>query len=61
MDPFYDNPNAPDGGDIYFNLGSVSEDILKDGRQSFENGIPADGDKTGMDSTQWGLLSEIQV
>ena len=60
MDPFYDNPNAPDGGDIYFNLGSVSEDILKDGRQSFENGIPADGDKSGMDSTQWGLLSEIQ-
>ena len=60
MDPFYDNPDAPDGGDIYFNLGSVSEDILKDGRQSFENGIPADGDKSGMDSTQWGLLSEIQ-
>jgi hypothetical protein len=60
MDPFYDNDNAPDGGDLYFNLGSVSEDILKDGRQSFENGIPADGDKSTMDSTKWGLLSEIQ-
>ena len=60
MDPFYDNDDPPDGGDLYFNLGSVSEDVLKDGRQSFENGIPADGDKSGMDSTQWGLLSEIQ-
>ena len=60
MDPFYDNPDAPDGGDLYFNLGSISEDILKDGRQSFENGIPADGDKTEMDSTHWGLISPIQ-
>ena len=60
MDPFYENDNAPDGGDLYFNLGSVSEDILKDGRQSFENGIPATGDKSSMDSTQWGYLSEVQ-
>ena len=60
MDPFYENDNAPDGGDLYFNLGSVSEDILKDGRQSFENGIPANGDKSQMDSTRWGYLSEIQ-
>ena len=60
MDPFYDNPDAPDGGDVYFNLGSVSEDVLKDGRQSFENGIPATGDKSTMDTTSWGYLSEIQ-
>jgi len=60
MDPFYDNPDAPDGGDLYFNLGSVSEDVLKDGRQSFENGIPASGDKSSMDSTQWGYISQIQ-
>ncbi len=60
MDPFYENDNAPDGGDLYFNLGSVSEDILKDGRQSFENGIPPNGDKSQMDSTRWGYLSGIQ-
>jgi cell surface protein SprA len=60
MDPFYENDNPPDGGDLYFNLGSVSEDILKDGRQSFENGIPANGDKSQMDTTRWGYLSEIQ-
>ncbi|MCU0352880.1 MAG: cell surface protein SprA, partial [Cytophagales bacterium] len=28
------------GGDIYFNLGNISEDVMKDGRQSFENGLP---------------------
>ena len=59
MDQFYENDNPPDGGDLYFNLGSVSEDILKDGRQSFENGIPANGDKSQMDTTRWGYLSEI--
>src|SRR5690606_6824817 len=31
MDPFIYKPNAA-GGDLYFNLGSISEDILKDGR-----------------------------
>lgn len=60
MDPFYNNASPPDGGDLYFNLGNVSEDILKDGRQSFENGIPPDGNTANLDSTQWGLLSQIQ-
>ena len=46
MDPFntsgggtnVDAPNST-GGDLYFNLGNVSEDILKDGSKSFENGF----------------------
>ena len=38
MDP--DNPNY-DGGDLYFNFGEISEDILKDGKKSYENGIPS--------------------
>lgn len=54
MDPFLDNPNA-EGGDLYFNIGNVSEDILKDGKQAIENGIPVDGDPTKLDSTAWGL------
>ena len=28
------------GGSLYFNLGDVSEDILKDANRSFENGLP---------------------
>ncbi len=38
MDPFaYDSLNS---GQLYFNLGDISEDILRDGRKSYENGLP---------------------
>ncbi len=39
MDPFIYNPTSS-GGDLYFNLGNISEDILKDGIKNFENGLP---------------------
>lgn len=55
MDPFLEDPNAQ-GGDLYFNLGNVSEDILKDGKQAIENGIPVDGNTALLDSTIWGLV-----
>ena len=62
MDPFamdsLSNPNP--GGDLYFNLGNVSEDILRDGRKSFEHGLPADGDITKEDATNWGRVSKQQ-
>ncbi|MEN9432180.1 MAG: cell surface protein SprA [Bacteroidota bacterium] len=59
MDPFLDNPSAP-GGDVYLHLGNVSEDILKDGMQSFENGLPSDGSRTDVDSSVWGYASRYQ-
>lgn len=50
MDPFNDDYNSdthPDmdkddtpSGSLYINLGNVSEDIIKDGHMSYENGIP---------------------
>lgn len=59
LDPFLEDPTNQ-GGDLYFNLGSVSEDVLKDGRQSFENGIdPATG-ATNLDSTTWGHVPRVQ-
>ncbi|MCK0129883.1 cell surface protein SprA [Flavobacteriaceae bacterium F08102] len=52
-------------GELYFNLGNVSEDILKDDRRMFENGLPTDGKKihkpnigANVDSTAW---SDIPV
>jgi cell surface protein SprA len=48
LDPYYDPGNssseasASNTGKIYFNLGSISEDVLKDGRKQFENGLGAD-------------------
>lgn len=61
MDPFLDpeNPNY-EGGDLYINLGEISEDILKDGMKSFENGMPIDGDSTHIETTNWGKVSRNQ-
>jgi cell surface protein SprA len=58
MNPFLDpdNPNY-DGGDLYFNFGDISEDILKDGLKSYENGIPVDGNTDWLDTTSWGKVS----
>ncbi|MDE6340619.1 MAG: cell surface protein SprA, partial [Muribaculaceae bacterium] len=58
MDPFLDpnNPNT-EGGDLYFNFGEISEDILKDGMKSYENGLPIDGDTEFMTETVWGKVS----
>ena len=58
MSPFLDpdNPNT-EGGDLYFNLGEVSEDILKDGYKSYENGLPTDGSNDYMIETVWGRVS----
>ncbi|OUO98592.1 cell surface protein SprA [Barnesiella sp. An22] len=61
MDPFLDeNQTNHKGGELYFNLGEVSEDILKDGMKSFENGLPIDGDTTQIATTAWGKVSKRQ-
>lgn len=58
LDPFLDeeNPNL-EGGDLYFNFGEISEDILKDGMKSYENGIPVDGNYDFIRETNWGRVS----
>nr|WP_255491155.1 cell surface protein SprA [Dysgonomonas sp. 520] len=62
MDPFvYKDKTDPElGGDLYFNLGEVSEDILKDGRKFYENGLPIDGDPTAYAETNWGRVPTRQ-
>ena len=55
LDPFIYNPGAA-GGDLYLNLGEVSEDILLDGKKFFENGMPVDDDTTKWASTVWGKV-----
>lgn len=59
LDPFVYETTAP-GGDLYFNLGEISEDILKDGKKSFENGYAVDGDTTKTQRTVWGRIPTIQ-
>ncbi|MCA0383585.1 MAG: cell surface protein SprA [Bacteroidetes bacterium] len=46
QDPFMKTPNFPNGytntagGQLYINLGNISEDIVKDSRRFYENGLP---------------------
>ncbi|WP_340155171.1 cell surface protein SprA [uncultured Winogradskyella sp.] len=47
QDPFLDNP-ANTGGKLFINLGNISEDVLKDGRKQYENGLPEDGDVSSL-------------
>jgi len=69
LDPFNEdaenvNPNANhNGGDLYFNLGNISEDILPDSRKSFENGLPPTGTviDDNLDTTNWARVSTQQV
>jgi cell surface protein SprA len=59
MDPFIKRPQST-GGELYFNLGEVSEDILKDEKKFFENGLPIDGDSSKVDITVWGKVPKQQ-
>ena len=60
MDPFIYNPNHT-GGQLYFNLGDISEDVLRDGRKSYENGLPTSTNVVNVDSTEWGRVPEMQA
>lgn len=61
MDPFVnDTLSKSKGGDLYFNLGDLSEDILKDGKKFFENGLSALGDTTNTSRTVWGRVPTLQ-
>ena len=59
LDPFIYSNEQPDanqyGGDLYINLGEVSEDILRDGRKFYESGMSVDGTEN-YSTTQWGKI-----
>ena len=65
MDPFNEDSENSSGGDFYFNLGNISEDLLRDGRKSFENGLPPNGDydaySNELEFTAWGVVPNTQV
>ena len=58
LDPFIYNPDA-EGGDLYLNLGEVSEDVLKDGKKFYENGMTSatfTTDSIPYTETVWGRV-----
>lgn len=57
MDPFiYEENFGNPGGKLVFNLGNISEDILKDGRKQYENGLPDDGGSLNTTETNFGKV-----
>ncbi|UZD24276.1 T9SS outer membrane translocon Sov/SprA [Algoriphagus halophytocola] len=54
------NENNTTGGKLYLNLGDISEDVMKDGRHAFENGLPADGDPAETGRNEWGRITREQ-
>ncbi len=59
LDPFIYTSQQADaadyGGDLYINLGEVSEDVLRDGKKFYESGMPVDG-SASYTTTQWGRV-----
>lgn len=64
IDDGINTPKAPDpgGGRLVFQLGSISEDVMRDSKHGFENGLPPDGalDGPGASKTQWGYVTSQQ-
>ena len=61
MDPFiYEEYAGNQGGELVFNLRNISEDVLKDGRKQYENGLPEDGSDFNTIQTNWGRVPSNQ-
>ncbi|MBR7022224.1 MAG: cell surface protein SprA [Bacteroidales bacterium] len=60
MDPFADEEFQNNPGKLYINLGDISEDILRDGRKFYENGMPTSEVVENVDTTIWGRVPTLQ-
>ncbi len=60
---FRPNATSSTGGKLYFNLGNVSEDILKDGKRLYENGLSTPNAPSPEENSNWGKVprNPIQV
>ncbi|MEY3399117.1 MAG: cell surface protein SprA, partial [Bacteroidota bacterium] len=58
MDPFHDDSDNLNGGELYFNLGNVSEDVLNDSQLSFENGLPNSNNPLPTLESTWGVYPD---
>ena len=61
MDPFYEGMDQSNVGQLYFNLGDISEDILRDGRKAYEHGLPTTAVVENVDTTVWGRVPSLQA
>ncbi len=62
LDPFLDSRSQNTGGNMYIHLGDVSEDVLKDSRKMYENGLPSPANtQLKTDPTQWGRVPRTEI
>ena len=62
QDPFISDKVNPAGGQLYFNLGNISEDVLRDGKRYYENGMPTPTNNARVDTTTvWGKVPMIPM
>lgn len=61
LNPFInDETPAANGGKLFFNLGEISEDILKDGKKQYENGLPESNSVQSTSPSIWGRIPSSQ-
>ena len=61
LDTFEDNSSGDNYlGNLVFNLGSISEDILKDGKKLYENGLPTVNSQQITNNSSWGISPATQ-
>lgn len=61
LDPYVDGEtNNVNAGELVLNLGNISEDILRDGRKQYENGLPASTNTEVPRTTIWGEVPSTQ-
>ena len=59
LDPFLNDTMGGEQGKIVFQLGNISEDILRDSRKMFEHGLPLSPNDGPTDTTNWAKVPRI--
>jgi len=61
LDTFSENDsNSNSLGNLVLNLGNISEDILKDGKKLYENGLPTVNSQDIVNESNWGKTPATQ-
>lgn len=60
LDPYTSGEFSTSSGELVFDLGNISEDILKDGRKQYENGLPGLSITSNVNKTSWGGVPAAQ-
>jgi cell surface protein SprA len=62
LDPFLKPNQADNPGTMYIHLGDISEDILKDSRKAYENGLPSPTNQDfKIDKSPWGVVPRTEI